>query len=153
MHKRLGFCGELISVKSCSTPDELANLVLASSCTPPITPWYSIGGRPALDGGLVESIPLSGIPMRQARTLVLLTGARADLPTLEQTVFVSPASDAGIASWNYTDAGAIDRLYDRGARDAEMFIAKLSNGSIAKGSLPAEFPVCTTAPRAATGGR
>src|SRR5436189_2660351 len=55
----LGFSKEFISVKRCVSPDELANLVLASSCTPPFTPWYSLHGRPVLDGGLIEDIPLS----------------------------------------------------------------------------------------------
>src|SRR5262249_52841623 len=73
VEERLGLCRELIPVKHCTTPSQLADLVLASSCTPPFTPWYSLHGRPVLDGGLIEDIPLSGLPQKSGRTLVLLT--------------------------------------------------------------------------------
>jgi hypothetical protein len=71
--EKFGFCKEFVAVKRCATPGELANLVLASSCTPPFTPFYSLYGRPVLDGGLSEDVPLSGLPERPRSTLVLLT--------------------------------------------------------------------------------
>jgi len=44
VEERLGLCRELIPVKHCTTPSQLADLVLASSCTPPFTPWYFLHG-------------------------------------------------------------------------------------------------------------
>src|SRR5260370_12314535 len=72
LEAQFGFSREFIPVRNCATPADLADLVLASSCTPPFTPWYSLHGRPVLDGALSESVPLCGLPQSQAQTLVLL---------------------------------------------------------------------------------
>jgi predicted acylesterase/phospholipase RssA len=125
-HRQFGFCGEFISVKSCATPGELADLVLASSCTPPITPWYSLHGRPVLDGGLVASVPLAGIPAAEGRTLVLLTGPRPNLATKRELVVAGPGQDLQVASWDYRDGQKIDRLFEIGRKDGGAFIARLA---------------------------
>src|SRR5260370_41914949 len=69
---RVGFSKEFVSVKKCRTPAELADLVLASSCTPPVTPLYSLDGRITLDGSLVKNILVSGLPEQRGPTLGLL---------------------------------------------------------------------------------
>jgi hypothetical protein len=125
---RFGFFKEFISVKECRTPSDLADLVLASSCTPPITPLYSFQGRTVLDGGLMESIPLSGLAEDAGPALVLRTTRRKDLKLRPGLVFVEPSEEPGIASWDYTDPAAIESLYDLGRRDASAFLQHRAAG-------------------------
>jgi len=109
-------------MKKCATPDELADLVLASSCTPPVTPWYSLDGRPVLDGGLCESVPLSGLPEKEGKTLVLLTTKGTTINRSPGIVYAEPSQDLPMASWDYTDAGKIDYLYAIGKKDGSAFL-------------------------------
>ena len=119
---RFGFSGEFIRANECATPAELADLVLASSCTPPFTPWYSLHGRPALDGGLCESVPLSWLPETPRRTLALLTTKDTPKDHRPGVLYAEPSVDLGIASWDFKDTGNIDRLYALGKKDAGAFL-------------------------------
>jgi predicted acylesterase/phospholipase RssA len=121
---QFGFSGEFISVRNCNTPAELADLVLASSCSPPFTPWYSLHGRPVLDGGLSESVPLSGLPEKQGKTLVLLTARGTTVHRSPGIVYAEPSEDFRISSWDYTDASKIDYLYDLGRKDGSSFLRR-----------------------------
>src|SRR5262249_27160832 len=91
VEERLGLCREFISVKRYATPSELADLVLASSCTPPFTPWYSLYDRRVLDGGLIEDIPLGGLPQEAGRTLVLLTRKGIAIKSSPEVVYAEPS--------------------------------------------------------------
>jgi predicted acylesterase/phospholipase RssA len=122
IEKQLGFCKEFISVKQCATPAELADLILASSCTPPFTPWYSLHGRRALDGGLLENIPLSGLPQKAALTLVLLTAKGISIKSSPDMVYAEPSEELRISSWDYTDPRQIDNLYALGKKDGSAFV-------------------------------
>jgi predicted acylesterase/phospholipase RssA len=121
---RFGFSKEFISVKECRTPEELADLVLASSCTPPITPLFSFQGRTALDGGLMESVPMNGLPQPASTTLVLCTTRGRALKPRPGLVLVEPSQEPRIASWDYTDPVAIDDLYDLGQKDGVAFMRR-----------------------------
>lgn len=127
---QFGFSGEFITVKKCATSAELADLILASSCTPPVTPWYSLYGRPVLDGGLCETVPLSGLPGKQGKTLVLLTSRSATISRSPGIVYAEPSQDLRIASWDYTDATIIDYLYALGKKDGTTFLKTLDTPRI-----------------------
>lgn len=118
---KLGLSKEFISANACQTPAELADLVLASSCTPPVTPLYSFQGRTALDGGLMENIPVSGLATRAGAALVLRTTRGRGMKFEAGTVSVEPSEDLHIASWDYSDLAAVDRVYDLGRRDGAEF--------------------------------
>jgi predicted acylesterase/phospholipase RssA len=120
---QFAFSKEFISAKECRTPAELADLVLASSCTPPVTPLYSFKGRTALDGGLMENIPLSGLTEDAGTTLVLRTTTRGKgLKPQPGLVFVEPSEEVRVASWDYANPGAIDFLYGLGQKDGADFV-------------------------------
>ena len=57
----LGFRAEYVTVRACRTPEALADLVLASSCTPPMTPLSMQGGKPSLDGGIADNVPVAAL--------------------------------------------------------------------------------------------
>jgi predicted acylesterase/phospholipase RssA len=123
-HRRLeefSFCKEFVAVKSCATPGDLADLVLASSCTPPFTPFYSLYGRPVLDGGLSESVPLSGLPERRRTTLVLLTARGVPVHRVPGVMYAEPSESLRVNSWDY-DLGTIDYLYELGRKDGSAVV-------------------------------
>jgi predicted acylesterase/phospholipase RssA len=122
LRAQFGFFNEFISVKACATPADLADLVLASSCTPPVTPWYSLHGRPVLDGSLSESVPLSGLRENHGRTLALLTVKGSAVRPYPGVVYAEPSEDLSIDSWDFTDSRKIDRLYGLGKKDGSRFL-------------------------------
>lgn len=61
--RRLGFRGEYRTVQSCRNADELVDLVIASSCTPPFTGIQYQLGAPTIDGGLVDNVPVYALDL------------------------------------------------------------------------------------------
>jgi hypothetical protein len=117
---RVGFTAELVSARSCRTPEELADLILASSCTPPFTPAMRRGGRPVLDGSLVDCAPLA---TTTGRTLVLLSRGYGRMPAARSDrVYFGPSEPLRISKWDYTSPDALQRVYDLGRRDGEAFL-------------------------------
>ncbi|UXY17310.1 patatin-like phospholipase family protein [Chitiniphilus purpureus] len=117
------FSTEFVSVRHCRTPGEVADLVLASSCTPPVTPLYHFSGRPSLDGGLLESVPRSALGDLHGPALILLTKAPGTLLRgRPQDVLVHPSRPLTVAAWDYTNPAAIDALVALGKEDAERFL-------------------------------
>jgi len=119
--RRLGFRADYARVRDCATPEGLADLVLASSCTPPFTPRLDYGGRPALDGGIVDNVPVEAVgdgPM-----LVLLTRSFRRLPAHPDRIYVQPSAPVPVSSWDYTDPAGLQAAFDLGRRDGEAFTA------------------------------
>jgi hypothetical protein len=118
---RLGFRADYETVRGCRTPAALADLVLASSCTPPFTPLLRYGGSPALDGGIVDNAPVMGLGNATGRTLVLLARRYRSLPAHPSRVYVQPSTDVPVSSWDYTNPAGLQAAYDLGRRDGEAF--------------------------------
>ena len=92
--KTIGFTREFIKAQDCSTEDELIDLILQSSCTPPFTPVMYRDGQAVLDGGLVDNVPIDGLSPAPkggalSEALVLLT-RRYPQPCL---LYTSDAAD------------------------------------------------------------
>lgn len=122
--RRAGFEPVVASVRDCATPDEIADLILQTSCTPPITPTYRRGGRPVLDGGLIDSAPIETIPAPVPPTLVLLTKQfpPASIPRVAGRLYAQPSQAIPIHKWDYTNPAGVQAAYDLGRRDGERFI-------------------------------
>jgi predicted acylesterase/phospholipase RssA len=120
--KRLGFRGLVVSVRSCQTGGQLADLILQSSCTPPLLPVYRRDGRIVLDGGLVDNVPVDAVTGARS-TLVLLTRPfpEAAIPDVPGRTYVQPSRPAPVAKWDYTSPGKVQETYDLGRRDGEAF--------------------------------
>ena len=125
--RRIGFTSETVSIRTCHTPAELADLVLHSSCTPPFTPVYRRDGRPVLEGGLVDNVPVVALddapdahPM-----LVLLTRPYPPdrLPRLPGRTYVQPSQPIAISKFDYANPRGLRAAWDLGCRDAERFLA------------------------------
>ena len=123
---RLGFRPEVVEAAGCATASELADLILASSCTPPVVPRMRFGGAPALDGGLVDNVPLLALGQEEGPALILLT--RRYRPELLKTpparVYIQPSRPIEITKWDYTDPQGLQKAYDLGRSDGERFLAE-----------------------------
>jgi predicted acylesterase/phospholipase RssA len=124
--RRLGFRAEAVSVRDCRSPDELADLILASSCTPPFTPRLTYRGQPASDGGVVDGAPVFALGPDAHRTLVLLTRSyRSRPPSGPDRLYLGPSRPIPIRKWDYTSPGLLEETYDLGRRDGEAFLRGL----------------------------
>ncbi|HYR01650.1 MAG TPA: patatin-like phospholipase family protein [Casimicrobiaceae bacterium] len=118
----LGFRADYPTVRECGTPEALADLVLASSCTPPFTPLLRHGGESALDGGIVDNVPVDAWGEAPGRTLVLLTRRYRRLPVHPARTYVQPSMPVPVSSWDYTNPAGLQAGYDLGRRDGETFV-------------------------------
>jgi predicted patatin/cPLA2 family phospholipase len=130
--RRVGFRAEVVSMRACRTVEEVADLVLHSSATPPFTPVYRRDGRPVLDGGLIDSVPVEAVEPEARRTLVLLTQPHpaAALPRVAGRVYVAPSEPVPVHKWDYTSAGRVRATYDLGRRDGERFVRQWGGGAV-----------------------
>lgn len=119
----LGFKPLHVSVRDCRTPEELADVIVASSCVPPLTPLVERAGMPLLDGGLVGTVPNGAVPRPDGQTLVLLTRPFNQLPELPGTTFAQPSRPVPVSTWDYTDNAALQATFDLGLSDGAEFYA------------------------------
>jgi predicted acylesterase/phospholipase RssA len=118
---RMGFKSLHVSVRECKTPGALADLILASSCVPPLTPQARRGGVALLDGGLVSNVPVEGLAQNPGDTLVLLTRPYAALPRIPGRLYVQPSQPVPVGAWDYTNESALQAAFDLGRSDGEQF--------------------------------
>jgi predicted acylesterase/phospholipase RssA len=131
--RRLGFEGESVSARSCANGDELADLILQSSCTPPLMPLYRRDARVVLDGGLVDAVPVETVGEAKNMLVLLsrLHGANT-LPRVPGRTYVQPSRRPPIEKWDYTSPALVQQTYDLGRRDAEAFIARRDGRTAAR---------------------
>ncbi|MBN1771629.1 MAG: patatin-like phospholipase family protein [Deltaproteobacteria bacterium] len=130
--RALGYAPELVRVQDVlgahagdarAAAEALTTLVLASSCTPPVTPFLRYTGRPVLDGGLVDNVPAFAVPAHCERALVLLT-RRYPTERLGRDArrrYVQPSRPIPLSKWDYTRPDLLQETYDLGRRDGERF--------------------------------
>ncbi len=124
--RTLGFRAEVLRAQDCATPEALADLLLASSCTPPFTPALRLAGRAVLDGGMVDNVPVDALPQPSAPTLVLLTRRYPrPLPRTDARVYLQPSRPIPVSSWDYTDAPGIRAALQLGRDDASAWLERL----------------------------
>jgi predicted acylesterase/phospholipase RssA len=120
--RALGYRAEYPSVRDCATPEALADLVLASSCTPPFTPRLVFGGAPALDGGIADNVPVDAAG--SGAVLVLLTRRYRRLPAHPDRRYVQPSAPVPVSAWDYTDPHGLQAAFDLGRRDGAAFASR-----------------------------
>ena len=123
--RKIGFRPEVVSVRECHSPESLADLLLGSSCTPPVLPVMYRHGEPVLDGGLVDNVPVEAVAPDPGPTLVLLTRRYPLelLPSTPQRLYVQPSRPIDVYKWDYTNPKGLQNAYDLGRRDGERFVA------------------------------
>jgi len=121
---QIGYRAKVVSIKACPTKESLADLLLQSSCTPPIIPFLKRDGKPVYDGGLIDNVPERIINTSRQKILILLTRkyAKNKIPDVKGRTYVQPSQPITIKKWDYTNPKGIQEAFDLGKKDAESFI-------------------------------
>jgi predicted acylesterase/phospholipase RssA len=127
----LGFHPEFVTAQECATVEDLADLILQSSSTPPFTPVLRRNGRPVLDGGMVDNVPVGALDPSAGMVLVMVTRLypRPQMFVVphgdQQRVYVQPSRKVPISSWDYTSPSQMQHAYDLGRADGEQFLVRV----------------------------
>lgn len=129
--QRVGFKALAFDARQCATPEELADLIIASSATPPFTSLGSFQGNRLLDGGIVDNVPafLADEAPNVKRNLVLLTRPYpAHIIGKQGTrLYIAPGNTLPVNRWDYTRPELIDATIEAGERDAELYAPLLAD--------------------------
>ena len=123
--KVLGFRARVVRACDCTTPEELVHAIFQSSTAPPIFPVTRRDGAPAIDGGLVESVPLSAVADCR-RPLVLLSRHQRELPSGGREVYACPSRPVPVSPWDFASPDKVIETFELGRRDGERFLGVLS---------------------------
>jgi hypothetical protein len=126
---KLGFTYSVVKLNDCETAEEMAHLILCSSCTPPFVPIMKLGGKTALDGGIIDNVPVKalGDDISRGDTLILMskTYKKGRIPDEPGRIYVEPTKTPEIFKWDYTSPHLLQKAYDEGCRDGELFLEKI----------------------------
>lgn len=126
----LGFAPVAIDARLCETPEELTNLILASSATPPFTPIGSFRGRKLLDGGMVDNAPAFIIDEKHPEVrhnIVMMSRPYhpAVMGVQGRRLYLAPTQPPPIGRWDYTQPHLLDETVAMGEREAAIHRAAL----------------------------
>jgi predicted acylesterase/phospholipase RssA len=128
--RRVGFRPLVFDARDCETPAALADLIIASSATPPFTSVGSFSGRRLLDGGIIDNVPafLADDAPGVTRNLVLLTRPYPPHVIGRQgsRLYVAPAAALPVERWDYTRPDLVEATIEIGERDAVLNTALLT---------------------------
>ncbi len=129
---KLGYTYTVARLNDCNTPEEAADIVMCSSCTPPFLPILKYGEKIALDGGIIDNVPVSivGEDADRGNMLVLMSRIhRADrIPKIPGRIYLQPSVPPEVSKWDYTNPAGLQTAYDHGRKDGEVFIRQYRNG-------------------------
>lgn len=118
----LGFTPVAIDARVCETAEELANLILASSATPPFTPIGEFRGMRLLDGGMIDNAPayLAERHAEARHSIVFLSRPYhpSVLGVQKHRLYLAPTQPTPINRWDYTRPHLLDETVAMGEREA-----------------------------------
>jgi predicted acylesterase/phospholipase RssA len=127
--RRLGFVPHVFDARACETPESVADLVLASSATPPFTPVGLFDGKRLLDGGMIDNVPAFVAESHPGveRNLIVLTRPYPEGAGGRQGMrwYVGPATPTPVGRWDYTQPHLVDRTIEMGEVDGDRRLAEL----------------------------
>ena len=119
---RVGFSAQTFDARDCETAEQLADLIIASSATPPFTSIGSFGGRRLLDGGVIDNVPafLADDVPGIKRNLVMLTRPypRGVIGRQGTRLYSAPREALPIERWDFTRPDLLEATIAIGERDA-----------------------------------
>jgi len=124
--RKLGFRPVVGRAAQCATVSQLADLVVASSCLPPMVPWCTWDGCKVVDGGILDNAPLELMERDEWPVLVLLTRRypAEQLQGRPGVTYVQPSRDLAISKWEKANPHLVRESYEQGLRDGELFARK-----------------------------
>jgi predicted patatin/cPLA2 family phospholipase len=125
--RQLGFTPLTAGNREACNVEEFIEIVLASSCVPPVLPGGDYRGQRVLDGGIIDSVPAHLADARPGRTLVLLSKRyRRPLPDAGKRIYVQPSEAIRIDKFDYANPQGLEETYDLGYRDGRDFAASMT---------------------------
>ena len=128
--RRLGFTSGMGRVADCPDIESLVALIVASSCTPPFITLQYIAGQPALDGGLVDDVPVESVA--PGRSTLVLASRRypqwAPIFMIGTRTYVQPSRPIPVSPWDYTAPALYEAVYRFGRKDGERAAASIGRG-------------------------
>jgi predicted acylesterase/phospholipase RssA len=124
---KLGYKPEVVSVNQCNTAEELVDLILQSSCTPPLVPILRRGNNIVLDGGLVDNVPVAALDENEKSDILLLLTRvypESKIPQIPGWTYIQPSEDIPIVKWDYSNPSGLQKAYDLGRKDGEAFVKR-----------------------------
>ena len=122
--RRLGFVPRVFDARLCESPEEVADLILASSATPPFTPFGQFRGERYLDGGMVDNVPAFAVEQvpEVARNVVLLTRPYPpqSLGPQQRRLYIAPSGRTPVSCWDYTSSERVEATLAMGRAEAEL---------------------------------
>jgi hypothetical protein len=129
--RKVGFRALAFDARDCESPEELADLIISSSATPPFTSLGSFKNNRLLDGGIVDNVPafLADDVNSARKNLVLLTRPYPSRVVGRQgsRLYIAPAEPLPVNRWDYTRPDLIDATVATGERDADTYAPLLSD--------------------------
>jgi len=126
--RALGFEPAFISLNELATPAAFIATLMASAGVPPIMPLTRINGRYAVDGGLVDNVPVAPVLDVEAaggKTLVLLTRLYRSIPEVPGRTYVQPSQKIGIGQFDLTNLQGYLDAHALGLKDGAAFAESL----------------------------
>jgi predicted acylesterase/phospholipase RssA len=106
----------------CRSAQDYIDMVLASSCVPPVLPEGRLGNRKVLDGGLIENIPVRLAENEPGETLVLLSRKyERELPSTKRVTWVQPSKPITIDKFDYANPDGLQETFEIGLHDGREF--------------------------------
>ncbi|MGL4322836.1 MAG: patatin-like phospholipase family protein [Beijerinckiaceae bacterium] len=124
-----GFRADYLPVRAMRDAQEWADVVYASASVPPVMPLTRLKGRAAIDGGMVDNVPvapLEDIEAAGGRTLVLLTRRYKTIPPVVNRTYVQPSQPIPVSQFTITHPEAILAAHALGQRDGMAFLRTLT---------------------------
>ena len=117
---KLGFNAHIHDARGCDNVEQVIDLVLASSATPPFTKEGRFGGARLLDGSLVDNAPAFALEGHGKKTIVLLTRPYPEgaLGLRDGRLYLAPTEPVPAHRWDYREAAPVDETIALGVRDA-----------------------------------
>jgi pimeloyl-ACP methyl ester carboxylesterase len=125
--RALGFTSDYVRVQDLPDPKALVAALMATASVPPFMPVGLIGGMPALDGGLVDNVPvepLEPVEARGGKTLVLLSRRYRGFPEVPGRIYVQPSKPVPIGQFDITNGEGVRAAYRLGLEDGAAFAAR-----------------------------
>jgi predicted patatin/cPLA2 family phospholipase len=120
----IGFTPVAVDARACESAEELANLILASSATPPFTPIGNFRGLRLLDGGMIDNAPafLAERHTEVKRSIVFLSRPYhpSVLGVQKHRLYLAPTHPTPINRWDYTRPHLLDETVAMGEREASI---------------------------------
>jgi predicted acylesterase/phospholipase RssA len=121
----LGFAPIVVDARTCESVEELSNLILASSATPPFTPIGTFRGQKLLDGGMVDNAPAFVIdrqhPELRHNIVLLSRPYHPSVMGVQGTrLYLAPTRPTPIGRWDYTQPHLLDETVAMGERESAL---------------------------------